>query len=379
MRHTETSPGHPRPQRGRALLAGGLGLTILWAGAATYGLVFRDDALARLLSRQGRMQAAYEARIAELGAEIEQGRQALAARTDLERRLAAALERQAELERRQSVLGRLPGLAPPADEARPAPDAFELRGADAPRPGRRAEQASMRLAGLETGLDAVQAAQARALGRVVDGAARSMRHLRGVIRGAGLDPARLTGATSALGGPLVPLAAGDFPGMLEAAQAAVGEAERLRRHAEALPLRPPVQGAHAVSSGFGARLDPFTRGLALHTGLDLKAETGEPARATAPGRVTAAEFAGGYGNMVEIDHGHGLTTRYAHLARIAVVPGQWMAAGAVVGRVGSTGRSTGAHLHYETRIDGEPVDPERFLAAGRELAASRPADASAAP
>ncbi len=368
MRHTETSPG--RTQRSRALLAGGLGLAVLWAGAATYGLVFRDDALARLLSRQGGMQAAYEARIAELGDEIERGRQALAARTDLERRLSVALERQAELERRQSVLGRLPGLAPQAGEARPAPDIFELRGEGETRPGRRAEHAAARLAGLESGLDAVQAVQAEALGQVVDGAARSVRHLRGVIRGAGLDPARFTGAASAMGGPLVPLPRGDFSGMLEAAQAAIGEAERLRRHAEALPLQPPVQGAHGVSSGFGARLDPFTRGFALHTGLDLKAETGEPARATAPGRVTAAEFAGGYGNMVEIDHGHGLTTRYAHLARIAVVPGQWMAAGAVVGRIGSTGRSTGAHLHYETRIDGEPVDPERFLAAGRELAAA---------
>ncbi len=373
MRHTETSPRRPRPARpgGRALLAGGLGLATLWAGAATYGLVFRDDALARLLSRQSGMQAAYEARIANLDAEIRRGRRMLDERSDLERRLSAALERQAELERRQSVLGRLPGLVP-AEAARPAPDAFELRGEDGSRSGRRAEQATVRLAGLESGLDAVQAAQARALARVVDGASRTVRQLRGVIRGAGLDPARFTGAASAVGGPLVPLPAGDFPGMLEAAQAAVGEAERLRRHTEALPLRPPVQGAHGVSSGFGARLDPFTRGLALHTGLDLKAETGEPARATAPGRVTAAEFAGGYGNMVEIDHGHGLTTRYAHLARIAVVPGQWMTAGAVVGRIGSTGRSTGAHLHYETRIDGEPVDPERFLEAGRRLETATP-------
>ena len=373
MRHHETSPERTRSQRGPALLACGLGLAILWAGAATYGLVFRDDALARLLSGQGGMQAAYEARIAALGAEIERDRETLAARTDLERRLSAALERQAELERRQSVLGRLPGLAPPpAGEERPAPDAFELRGEGEPRAGRRAERAAVRLAGLESGLDAVQAAQARALGRVVDGAARDVRHLRGVIRGAGLDPARFAGAASSVGGPLVPLPGGDFPGMLEAAQAALGEAERLRRSTETLPLRPPVEGAHGVSSGFGARLDPFTRGLALHTGLDLKAETGEPARATAPGRVTAAEFAGGYGNMVEIDHGHGLTTRYAHLARIAVVPGQWMAAGAVVGRIGSTGRSTGAHLHYETRIDGEPVDPERFLEAGRRLEAAAP-------
>ena len=82
-----------------------------------------------------------------------------------------------------------------------------------------------------------------------------------------------------------------------------------------------------------------------------------------------ADYSGGYGNMVEVDHGHGLATRYAHLSAIMVVPGQAVAAGQTVGRVGSTGRSTGTHLHYETRIDGEPVDPQRFLRAGARMAA----------
>ncbi|TXN56707.1 M23 family metallopeptidase, partial [Methylobacterium sp. WL18] len=149
---------------------------------------------------------------------------------------------------------------------------------------------------------------------------------------------------------------------------------RLHQLAATLPLGRPIRGQPVVSSPFGTRLDPFTRGLALHTGLDLKAEYGEPARATAPGRVSAAEFAGGYGNMVEIDHGHGVVTRFGHLARIAVRPGQRVAAGDVLGMVGSTGRSTGAHLHYETRIDGDPVDPQRFLEAGADLPAALQTD-----
>jgi murein DD-endopeptidase MepM/ murein hydrolase activator NlpD len=99
----------------------------------------------------------------------------------------------------------------------------------------------------------------------------------------------------------------------------------------------------------------------------MKAEFGESARATAAGRVTIADYNGGYGNMVEVDHGNGLTTRYAHLSSYSVTPGQWIDAGAPVGRVGSTGRSTGSHLHYETRIDGEPVDPVRFLRAADAL------------
>ena len=132
-------------------------------------------------------------------------------------------------------------------------------------------------------------------------------------------------------------------------------------------MRRPLSGEVSLSSNFGARLDPFTRGYAMHTGMDMRAETGEPARATAAGRVTMAEYNGGYGNMVEVDHGHGLTTRYAHLSAFDVGPGQWVEPGTIVGRVGSTGRSTGSHLHYETRIDGEPVDPQRFLRAADAL------------
>lgn len=365
-RHSET-----KPRGGRALLAAGLAATSLWAGAATYGLLFHDDLMAGLLARQGTIQAAYETRLAALRAEVEQAqREQAALRQGLERRLDAALDRQAELERRQSVVTRMPDAGATAPEAVPEP--FDLRGTDGA--ARRAERVpTERIRALETALDAIQAAQGQALGRIAAGAGRRMQRLRSVIRGAGLDPARFgAAAPSGLGGPLVPVSGDAFAEALETAQRALDEAERLRRATGSLPLRRPLLGPSSASSTFGPRLDPFTRGLALHTGLDLKAEFGAAARATAPGRVTLAESAGGYGNMVEIDHGHGLATRFAHLARIAVAPGQFVAAGEVVGQVGSTGRSTGAHLHYEVRIDGEPVDPERFLDAGRLL--GEPAD-----
>ncbi|MBN8921351.1 MAG: M23 family metallopeptidase [Rhizobiales bacterium] len=105
----------------------------------------------------------------------------------------------------------------------------------------------------------------------------------------------------------------------------------------------------------------------MHTGLDFRGATGEPARATAAGKVTNAGWSGGYGRMVEIDHGNGFATRYGHLSEILVKDGQTVRPGQIVGRVGSTGRSTGPHLHYETRIDGEAVDPHRFLRAGARL------------
>jgi murein DD-endopeptidase MepM/ murein hydrolase activator NlpD len=144
----------------------------------------------------------------------------------------------------------------------------------------------------------------------------------------------------------------------------------LRRALPFAPLRQPLPGMLDVTSTFGYRTDPFFGRPALHTGIDFRGEYGEPVRATAAGRVIAAGPAGGYGNMVEIDHGAGLTTRYGHLSRIFVADGQWVTAGAELGAIGSTGRSTGPHLHYEVRVDGTPVDPSRYLKAGKLLNAA---------
>ena len=135
----------------------------------------------------------------------------------------------------------------------------------------------------------------------------------------------------------------------------------------AVPVRKPVAGEVDMSSPFGMRLDPFLGRPAIHTGVDLRGDIGEPARATATGKVTIAGWDGGYGNMVEIDHGNGLATRYGHLSKILVKVGQFVRIGETVGLIGSTGRSTGPHLHYETRINGEAVDPQKFLRAGVRL------------
>jgi murein DD-endopeptidase MepM/ murein hydrolase activator NlpD len=130
-----------------------------------------------------------------------------------------------------------------------------------------------------------------------------------------------------------------------------------------------VTGELDTSSNFGVRIDPFLNRPAMHTGIDFRGNTGEPVRATASGTVTAAGWSGGYGRMVEIEHAHGVSTRYGHLSEIDVKVGQSIKIGQVVGRLGSTGRSTGPHLHYETRIDGEAVDPDKFLRAGTRVGA----------
>ncbi len=122
------------------------------------------------------------------------------------------------------------------------------------------------------------------------------------------------------------------------------------------PSRLPLAAA-ALTSRFGARYHPILGGWRQHSGVDLAAATGTPVVAPSPGVVVAAQWWGGYGLFVAIDHGKGMQTRYGHLSQLAVYTGQQIASGQVLGYVGSTGNSTGPHLHYEMRINGQPLDP----------------------
>jgi murein DD-endopeptidase MepM/ murein hydrolase activator NlpD len=128
-----------------------------------------------------------------------------------------------------------------------------------------------------------------------------------------------------------------------------------------LPTRLPVMGAE-IASGFGNRFDPFTHSHAFHAGLDFAVLAGTPISAAAGGTVSFAGFKPDYGWVVEIDHGNGLTTRYAHGSKVLVRTGDVIEPGQRIALVGSTGRSTGPHLHFEVLRRGDPVDPKRFLA-----------------
>jgi len=121
----------------------------------------------------------------------------------------------------------------------------------------------------------------------------------------------------------------------------------------------PVEGP--VTGSFGERIDPFNGEGAFHRGVDISAIYGQPVIAPADGVVVFADFMGGYGRAIALDHGHGITTRFGHLANFAVIPGQYVRRGDTIGYVGSSGRSTGAHLHYEVRINDTPVNPHKFL------------------
>jgi murein DD-endopeptidase MepM/ murein hydrolase activator NlpD len=228
---------------------------------------------------------------------------------------------------------------------------------------------------LQTSLDQIERRQIAALSSVEDGMESRVRRMRGVLNDLGLDIAELEAATPrpAMGGPFVPVKlppdAGPFERQLNRINVTRTQVDRLNRTLALVPYRKPVIGEVEFTSGFGVRSDPFLGRPAMHTGLDFRAATGDPVRATANGKVVSSGWAGGYGRMVEVDHGNGLSTRYGHLSEVNVKVGDAIKIGQVIGAVGSTGRSTGPHLHYETRIDGEAVDPQKFLRAGVRLSA----------
>jgi murein DD-endopeptidase MepM/ murein hydrolase activator NlpD len=200
--------------------------------------------------------------------------------------------------------------------------------------------------------------------------------LRLAFRLAGLNPDRYADRTTALGGPLIEakdpraLAAvldvdEDFAMRIQRVSSNMSDMRSLSVAARKLPLARPTSTAR--SSGFGVRLDPFTGRPAFHSGLDFGGGMMTPIHATAPGVVSFTGRRAGYGNTIEIDHGDGFKTRYAHLRTIAVNPGQRVAVGQRIGGMGSTGRSTGPHLHYEVWLNGRAQNPARFVRAGEAL------------
>ena len=148
--------------------------------------------------------------------------------------------------------------------------------------------------------------------------------------------------------------------------ASLSRMDAMERALAAIPTSMPA-AVMMMSSGFGFRSDPFTGGGAMHAGLDFKGPVGTPILSAAEGRVTFAGFNGGYGKTVEITHANGLLTRYAHLSGVHVTRGQMVHRGLQIGRMGSTGRSTGSHLHFEVRLNGRAINPRKFLEANPDV------------
>jgi murein DD-endopeptidase MepM/ murein hydrolase activator NlpD len=173
----------------------------------------------------------------------------------------------------------------------------------------------------------------------------------------GISPARVNDGAG-VGGPFESVANPSFKALFDSWK----KLDSLQDGVIAVPSDKPIKVNVEFTSGFGVRSDPFHAGAAMHPGIDLAGSYGTPIYATADGTVLRAGWnSGGYGNLVEVDHGRGITTRYGHMSAILVHEGDHVTRGQQIGRMGSTGRSTGNHLHYEVRIDGRAVNPIPFM------------------
>lgn len=378
---------------------------VAYLGATTY-LFFRDDLIGATLARQARMQHAYEDRIAALRSEIDRitSRQLLD-QESFESKLDQLLARQNALNGRQQRVTQviekarktgihLANSTIPVEKPSMAPEAVDATGgvggtledakplkSSAVTPGvfgsyehsvdLSSETAFGReLTGIESRLENMVREQGAALDAIAIATERNVQSIEKVLGRLGVKLARTKAAeaaTSATGGPFVPLSPTAFQDRVERAERALQRFGRLRRSAAALPLGGPVR-KRRMTSRYGPRIDPFLKRPAMHTGIDFRGTSKTPVYATAKGQVKSAGRNGGYGRMIEIDHGNGLTTRYAHLSKLFVKTGQRVKKGQIIGRIGSTGRSTGPHLHYETRINGNAVNPVRYLKAGKKIA-----------
>ncbi len=401
----------------------GLGALFIvgYIGATAY-LVLRDDLIRTSAERQSQLQLTYEDRIAGLRSQIDRltSRRVIDRKT-IEEKVDDLILRQRDIDERQArvsslielaaktgikvtLASQIPlrkpstqdteiengvddgtgigGLSEPIDivparetDASDTPD-LGLRGSSvAPGLAPANKGASLdtpekeKLLGtLNASLERIDEEARMALDVIALNAESDVRAIREKTSELGL---RLVGKTdrkaAATGGPFIGLPEDDFDRRLDRAEQAVGELEILKVAARGIPLARPIEGAK-ISSSYGPRLDPFLRRLAMHTGIDWRAPRGAKVQSTAPGTVVSAGRNGGYGLMVEVRHPSGVSSRYAHLSHVLVAEGDVLDAGDTVGLVGSTGRSTGPHLHYELRVNGETTDPMKFVRAGSDLA-----------
>lgn len=387
------------------LVFGSLGVFAIGYLAATSYLVIRDDLIGATMARQARMQHEYEDRIAALRAQLDRitSRQLLDQQV-VEQKVEKLLEQQDALFSRHGKLGSLLNRAeesgltdstvePKADDTKEKQASLsggrdaalvirKLLSAEKPTTSvaalgytplreNMADRADRVFSKVTLSLKNIEKEQLARINNLAAGAAETADAIATILRKTGVSVATAETrdrAEEGVGGPYVApqLNISGFDASLEELDAQLSRLESVRETARNLPFGNPAPG-HPVTSRYGNRIDPFLGRLALHAGIDFKAETGQPVKSTGSGKVTIAGPATGYGNLVEVDHGQGITTRYGHLSRILVREGDTVATGDVIGRAGSTGRSTGPHVHYEVRRDSNPVDPVHFLNAGMKL------------
>jgi murein DD-endopeptidase MepM/ murein hydrolase activator NlpD len=339
-----------------------------WSGATTTYALFRDEFLMQILSRSAAMERASNAEISRLKNDLERtSSRLLVERENFINKLDVLSRRQADVERRQETLSTLAtqtGEAP-ADEM---PGELRL-GDDETLRESRASDSRTTASQLAAGYDALEHRQKNMMAGLRTQFDSEHENLSEAYAALGLTPVAAP-VKAGLGGLYLPFGFGRPDALtrdLNELEDSAADVQRLRGGLDRVPLRSPATPGAGFTSGFGNRPDPFLGKLAFHSGVDFEAAMGSPARVTASGTVVSAGWHGNYGLMVEVKHDHGYTTRYAHLSSIAVAEGQDVRTGDIIGHTGSTGRSTGPHLHYETRLNDAPLDPRHFLKVGAKL------------
>lgn len=235
-----------------------------------------------------------------------------------------------------------------------------------------AQKISARAADAVSPFNAVEAKQVALAARVKVAVEARYTQTAATLAEYGIPARRIVEDKSAMGGPYEPIDTTAVKAAPDPTFRALFQSwkrlDQLQQGIVAIPSQKPVDLVD-FTSGFGVRSDPFRGGAAMHAGVDIRGAHGTPIYATADGLVGRAGRAAGYGNLVELNHGRGIQTRYGHLSSIIVQPGQHVKRGQLIARMGSTGRSTGTHLHYEVRLDGSAVNPMPFLQSSNYLAA----------
>lgn len=276
----------------------------------------------------------------------------------------------ADLEKRQAFLEDI--VTSYIGDQAASEDASTVVGAPAKGSSDEAERTAKKISALvpeAAGLARMEARQIAFVERLTRAASLRASNAEQAIRKFGLNPEMVARESAAQGGPFIPFK-GSGSSTLDPRFTTLGETlarmDALERGLVAIPSGVPAL-APAITSGFGYRRDPFTGAAAMHSGIDFKGASGSPILAAAQGRIIHAGVKSGYGNCVEVAHGNGLVTRYAHLSSIGVRVGQQVDKGQRLGGMGSTGRSTGTHLHFEVRQNDRAMNPRPFLEANRDV------------
>jgi murein DD-endopeptidase MepM/ murein hydrolase activator NlpD len=341
--------------------------------ATLVGFLMAPD-IARLLNGQSdAVVSAYESRVAELRLEVDRLHSRQYAQTgDINLQLQELSQQQEVLAEQHQYVKLLAGKAAElgldtASLATPIDDDALVTGSIAPV----ASDPAGQVAAAASQINSMLTDSRMALAALSDEAVGRTDEIVGALAGIGLKPKLPDIGDIDVGGPeLPPIDGMDSSSMIDDANAVIAALERFKAAKIAAGLAPvhkPTLSATRISSTFGNRTDPFTKRKAFHSGIDFAAPWGSTVLAAGYGKVTFVGQISGYGNVVEITHSNGLITRYGHLSSFIVKEGTIVQTGTPIAKVGSTGRSTGPHLHFEVRLDDNAVDPARYLAVGRKL------------